>query len=76
MMPMFVQGISSEDDGDNTVVSFLTRGSIVAIAADRKSIKTIWFIKVIEAECVCENAEVDDYGQSIAKGVAYMKGRA
>ena len=35
-MLMFAQGISS-DDGDNTVVSFLTSGSIVAIAADRKS---------------------------------------
>ena len=68
------QGISSEDDGDNTVVSFLTSGSIVAVAADRKPPETIWFIKVIEAECVSENAELDDYGHSIAKGVPYMKG--
>ena len=55
MMLMFAQGISS-DDGDNTVVSFLTSGSIVAIAADRKSIETICFIKVTEAECISENA--------------------
>ena len=57
------QGISSKDDGDKNVVSFL------AIAADRKSIEMIWFIKVIKAECVSENAELDDYGHSIAKRV-------
>ena len=55
-----------------SVVNFLTSGSIVAIAADGKSIKTIWFIKVIEAECLSKNAELEDYGHSIAKGVAYM----
>ena len=69
---LLAQVISTKDDGDN-VVSFLTSGSIIAIAADRKSIETIWFIKVIEAECVSENAEIVDYGHSIAKGIAYMK---
>ena len=52
--------ISLEDDGDNIVVSFFTNSFIVAVAADRKSIETIWFIKVIEAECVSENVELDD----------------
>ena len=37
---LLAQGNSSEDDGNNTVVSFLTRGSIVAIAANRKPIET------------------------------------
>ena len=37
---MLAQGISSEDDGDNTVVSFLKSGSIVDIAPDRKPIET------------------------------------
>ena len=63
------QGISLKDDGDKNVVSFLASGSIVAIAADRKSIEMIWFIKVIKAECVSENAELDDYGHSTAKRV-------
>ena len=64
--------ISLEDDGDNTVVSVLTTGSIAAIAAGRRS--TIQLIKVCEAECVSKIAELDDYEHSIAKGVAYMKG--
>ena len=54
--------------------SFLTSDSNVVIAADRKSIKTICFIKVAEDECVSENAELHDYGHSIAEGVAYIKG--
>ena len=70
-MMLLFRGISSEDDGDNTVVSFLTSGSIVGIAENRKSI--VWFTRVIEAECVSENAELDDYRHSIAKGIAYMK---
>ena len=70
---LLAQGISSKDNYDN-VVSFLRSGSVVAIAADRKSIETIWFIKVIEAECVSENVEHGYYGHSIAKGVAYIKG--
>ena len=37
---LLAQVISTEDDDDNTVVSFLTSGSIIAIAADRKSIET------------------------------------
>ena len=41
---LFAWVISSEDDGDNTVASFLTNSFIVATAADRKSIETIWFI--------------------------------
>ena len=36
---LLAQVISTEDDDDNTV-SFLTSGSIIAIAADRKSIET------------------------------------
>ena len=56
-----------------SVVNFLTSGSIVAIAADGKSIKTIWFIKVIEAECLSKNAELEDYGHSTAKGLLIWK---
>ena len=37
---LLAQVISTEDDDDNTVVSFLTSGSIIAIAADRKTIET------------------------------------
>ena len=36
----------SEDDGDNTVVSFFTSGSNVVTASDRKLIET----KVVRAE--------------------------
>ena len=59
---------------DNTIVSFLMSGSIVVIAADRKSIETICFIKVIEAEFISENAKLDNYGYSITNQVAYMEG--
>ena len=69
---MLAQGISSEDDGDNTV-SFLISGSIVVTAASRKLIEAICFIKVMEAECISENAELDDYVPSIPVWVAYMK---
>ena len=66
--------VPSNDDNDN-VNSFLTPESIVAIAADKKSIDTIWFIKVIEAECVNDDEdEHDAYGHSVPKGVAFMKG--
>ena len=36
--------------------------------------KPFRFIKIIEAECVSENAELDDYGHSIVKDDAFMKG--
>ena len=71
---LLARSISSEDDVENIVVSFLKNSFIVAMAADRKAIETIWFIKVIEAEYISENAELDDYGHSVAKGVANIKG--
>ena len=54
--------------------SFLTSDSNVVIAADRKSIETICFIKDVEAECVSENVELGDYGHSITEEVACIKG--
>lgn len=65
---LLAQVISTEDDDDNTVVSFLTSGSIIAIAADRKSIETFGSSRSLKL-----NAEIVDYGHSIAKGIAYMK---
>ena len=42
------QGILSEGDVDNTVISILTDSSIFSIAADRKAIETIQFLKVMK----------------------------
>ena len=52
-----------------TVVRFLTSGSIVAIAADRKSVETICCIRVIQAECISENTELDDYEHQLQQGM-------
>ena len=46
----------------------------MTVAADEKSIDTIWFIRVSGNECIgCDN-EKDDYGNVVPYGESFFKG--
>ena len=47
----------------------------VAIAADRNSLETFWFVKIFDNNCIANGNEVDDYGNIIADGSKYIKGQ-
>ena len=67
---------SDDDDDDEseeqTVIDFISPGSV---AADEKSIDTIWFVKILENECVASANEKDDCGNVIPHGAFFLKGR-
>ena len=50
---------------DETVADLLVPGSFVAIAADTNSIDTVWFIQIVESNCVGDGV-LHDYGRKIA----------
>lgn len=66
--------IDLADEDEIYMNNFVTPESYVAVAADKKSPDTVWFIKVIEADCESATDEEDDYGNIIPKGATYFKG--
>ena len=60
-------------DVDKIAADFLVPGSLVAIAADTNSIDTVWFIQIVESNCVEDSMLCDDYGHKIAAGVNFLK---
>ena len=65
--------VITDEDDDKRVNEFLLPGSICAIAADTKSIDTVWFVKIV-CEQDAEEDVVDDYGFRVALGQRYLKG--
>ena len=63
------------DDEEDSVFVFLSIESFVAIAAEKNSVHTVWFLKVIENDFTGTGHEIDDYGHSIAASVKFMKGQ-
>ena len=59
---------------DETVADFLVPGFFVATAADTNSIDTVWFIQIVESNCVEDRVLCDDYGHKIAVGLNFLKG--
>ena len=51
---------------DETVAGLLVPGSFVSIAADTNSIHTVWFIQIVESNCVGDEVLCDDYSHKIA----------
>ena len=62
-------------DESNLLTEYITPGSIVTVAADSNSIETVWFIKVIENECVSNGEDQDDYGQVIIENAMFHFGK-
>lgn len=67
--------VENEDKSDSqTAHDFICPDSIVAVAADERSADTIWFIKVLENECVeCVDVK-DDYENVVVRGESFFKG--
>ena len=55
-------------------MDFLAEGSYVAVAADKSSVDTVWFIRIDDNDCVSPDCK-DSYDNYIAEGVHYLKGR-
>ena len=58
-------------------MTFLLPGSVCAIAADRKSTDTVWFIKIKEekkADVPRHQPLTDDYGDMVSSGLSYIEG--
>lgn len=53
---------------------FILPGSICAIAANEKSIDTVWFVKIIAEEETSQNEIIDDYGFKIIPGQKFFTG--
>ena len=57
----------------NLLTEYITPDSNVAVAADSNSIETVWFIKVIENECVSNGEDQDDYDHIIIENAMFHK---
>ena len=64
----------STTDESNLLTEYITPDSIVTVAADSNSIETVWFIKVIENECVSNGEDQDDYGHIIIENAMFHRG--
>lgn len=65
---------SADDNDEQTAIDFIAPNSFVAVAAHEKSVDTLWFIKVIENECIESIDKQDDYGNVILRGTSFIKG--
>ena len=67
---------SSDPDCDDVsdITEYVVPDTYVAVAADSKSIDTVWFIKVAENNCISRGDDVDDYGHMIIENVKFNKG--
>ena len=60
--------------GQEAANEFIPVGSYVAVAAPVSSKDTIWFIKVVEINCVSIEMSKDDYNHEVPKGVIHLSG--
>ena len=60
--------------GEENVDEFITPGSFVAIAPNKESIDSIWFMFVKEVNIISNYDETDDYGHVIPPGNIYHIG--
>ena len=58
---------------DEAVADLLVPASFVAIASHTNSIDTVWFIQIVESNCVWYGVLYDDYSHKIAAGVNFLK---
>ena len=69
---------SEVDEGDHapskSASDFLSTGSFCAVAADKSSPDTMWFILITEEECIVNCDSIDDYGFKVAAGQPFLKG--
>ena len=66
--------VLEQQNDDNIVLEFMVPESVVGVAADKKSIDTIWFIVVKETICVLETDSTDSYGHKVHAGMQFNKG--
>ena len=58
---------------DETVADFLLPGFFVAIAAGTSSIDIVWFIQIVESNCVKDRVLFDDCSHKISVGVNFLR---
>ena len=63
-----------EEDNESSVINFWAEDSFIAVAAGSNSIDTVWFVKVIDDDCLSDGSCVDDYRNAVGQGVRYLKG--
>ena len=67
-------GESTEpDDKSDESWDFLGNNSIVAIA-NNSMVDNLWFVLIIDNNCIVGEPEADDYGHIILNGVRFIKG--
>ena len=80
--PYLRSGIVAETEGDDKDEDdeesdrqweFLFNESIVAVANDSLR-ENLWFIKIIDNNCIVDKPEPDSYGNVIINGVCFLKG--
>ena len=71
-----VSGKHADDEHDNesSIINFLAEDSLIAVAAGSNSVDTVWFMKVIDNNCLSDGGCVDYYGNAVGQGVIYLKG--
>ena len=54
------------DEGNQDISSLVCRGNICAIVADKASIDTVWFVFIVNGDCVSNNSSTDAYGHTVS----------
>ena len=62
------------ESSDKSILEYIVPQTYVAVAANKSSIDTAWFIKVIENDLMSNGDDTDDYGHTIIKDSKYNMG--
>jgi hypothetical protein len=52
---------------------FFSPESICAIAADESSFETLFFVRILENDCISNQFEIDDFHHKVSPGQAFLK---
>ena len=62
------------ESSDKSLLEYIVPQTYVAVAADKSSIDTAWFIKMVKNDLTSNGDDTDDYGHTIIKRTKYNKG--
>ena len=74
-LPSYEAGNEDDDDNELGGSDFIVPDSIVAVAAPPESMDSIWFVKVLEIDCVEEQEMTGRYKNCIPKCMPFIKGQ-
>ena len=74
-------GIDVDEDSEDEDIAhekltteILAPGTIVALAAEKKSVDTFYLIKIMMEECTLDDDALDDYGHKLRSGQPHLQG--